>query len=52
MSSENSKTEIPDEQKSSKDHKANSFFDVYGPEVLYSIAFSSSVVYLEKKKLL
>ncbi|XP_049369013.1 small RNA degrading nuclease 5 [Solanum verrucosum] len=40
MSSENSKTEIPDEQKSSKDHKANSFFDVYGPEARADIVFN------------
>ncbi|XP_004237720.2 small RNA degrading nuclease 5 [Solanum lycopersicum] len=40
MSCEKSSTETLDEQKSSKDHKANSFFDVYGPQAKADIVFN------------
>ncbi|XP_055834514.1 small RNA degrading nuclease 5 [Solanum dulcamara] len=40
MSCEKRKAETPDEQKTSKDHKANSFFDVYGPEARADIVFN------------
>lgn len=40
MSSGNSKTQTPDEEKTSKDHNAKPFFDVYGPEARADIVFN------------